>query len=246
MGLSCRFVLIGIQTDASEGQKHMASFKLNIAEIKGCPSAAEVAKKLEAFGLPESEEFGVLNQSATSSTVFATIIRKSQTAVPRLDNETRELTSSPVERVTVYPFGIRPESNTLEIYSGSASSIEQVAAFLAGALALPVVVEPIEIDIAAALEKLAKETQKFQFRSARVSEYAHNSYMSGPYGPKFLDSEHGKDFLGEYSEFVVAASVKFAGPTGRVTVSLSPKACFGFSCNEDDQPQVQSILRKLI
>ena len=224
----------------------MATFKLNIARIRGCPPPAEVAEAMEEFGLPETEEFGVLNHSAAGEAIWATIIRKTTQAVQTLDEAARDVTSAVVEKVTVYPFAVKPSTEVLEVYAGSAASIEQVGLFLSGSLALPTVVDPIELDIPSAIEKLARNTEKFQLRSIRVSEYAHNSFMSGPYAPKFLDSQHGVDFLDEYAEFVAAASVRFAGPTGRITVSLSPKACFSYSCNEDDQPAVQSILRKLI
>jgi len=211
----------------------MATFKLNIARIRGCPPPAEVAEALDEFGLPETEEFGVLNHSAAGEAVWATIIRKTTQAVQTLDEAARDVTSAVVEKVTVYPFAVKPSTEVLEVYAGSAAAIEQV-------------VDAIELDIPSAIEKLARNTEKFQLRSIRVSEYAHNSFMSGPYAPKFLDSQHGVDFLDEYAEFVAAASVRFAGPTGRINVKLSPKACFSYSCNEDDQPTVQSILRKLV
>ncbi|MFW6062169.1 MAG: hypothetical protein ACOC93_05110, partial [Planctomycetota bacterium] len=69
---------------------------------------------------------------------------------------------------------------------------------------------------------------------------------SGPYAPKFLDSEHGKEFIEQYLDFLDSASVRFQGPSGRVNVTLKNLACFSYSCQEDDQPWVQSILRKLI
>jgi len=223
----------------------MASFKLNIAKVRGCPPAGELAVAMESFALPETEEFGVLNCTGTAETVFATIIRKTQQAVQRLDAETAQVTAAAVEKVSVYPIGIRPESEVLEIYAGPASAIEQVGVFLGSCLALPTVTEPIEIDIPAAIEKLAGLTERFSLRSIRVSEYAHNSYMAGPYAPKFLDSQHGLDFLNQYADFVKTASVRFQGPSGRVNLNLTPAASFSFSCNEDDQPVVQSILRKL-
>jgi hypothetical protein len=102
------------------------------------------------------------------------------------------------------------------------------------------------MDIPAAIDKLNKTTQKFQLRSLRVGDYAHNSYMAGPYAPKFLDGPHGMEFLEEYSQQVLAAGVKFAAPHGRVTASLTPIACFTFSCHEDDHSAVQSILRKIV
>lgn len=223
----------------------MASFKLNFARIQNCPPPAQVAKALEKYGLPESEEYGVLSHQVSESAIFATIIRRTQQAVQKLDTDSKQLTASPVEKVTVYPFAIKPSTGRLEIYAGAASGIEQIGVFLAGCLALPTLVDPIEVDIPASLDKLAANCKNFQLRSIRVTDYAHNSYMVGPYAPKFLDTEHGREFMDEHLEFITGASVRFAGPKGRVTASISPNACFTYSCNEDDQAVVQSILRKL-
>jgi hypothetical protein len=224
----------------------MASFKLNIAHVTGCPPPKTLADALEEFGLPESEEFGVLQHSATSEAVFGTIIRRTQQAVQKIDAENKEVTSSPVEKVTLYPFGVKPSTGVLEVYAGSAAGIEQVGNFFAGCLALPTVVEAIELDIPSAIEKLTKTAQRFQLRGLRVNEYAHNSYMLGVYAPKFLDSAHGMEFMEKYSQFIANAQVRFQGPSGKVNVTLTPKASFAFSCNEDDQPTVQSVLRKLV
>ena len=224
----------------------MATYKLNVARIRGCPAPEEVVSAMESFALPETEEFGVLNCSSNPQTVFGTIVRKTNQAVQRIDAETREVTAVAVEKVTVYPFSVTPKRETLELYAGSASGIEQVGIFLSSCLAMPTVVDAIELDVVSAVEKLMKSTNHFQLRSIRVSDYAHNSFMSGPYAPKFLDSLHGIDFLNEYVDFVTTAGVRFAAPTGRANVSLNAKACFSFSCNEDDHPAVQLILRKLV
>ena len=224
----------------------MASFKLNVGRVSSCPPPAEMAAKMQAFGLPKSEEFGVLNVSSTEESVFGTIARKTQQAVQRLDPETGQVTSEAVEKVALYPFGVKPSAEILEVYAGPAGAIEQVGLFFSGCLALPTVVENIELDVASAVAKLSSSTQRFQLRSVRVKEYAANSYMAGPYAPKFLDTQHGVDFMEEYAEYVTTAGVRFQGPTGRVTVNLTPKASFGYSCAEDDQPTVQIILRKLL
>jgi hypothetical protein len=223
----------------------MATYKLNVARVRGCPPVAEVTQALEEFGLPDTEEFGVLNHTAGGDAVFATIVRKTQQTVQRLDVEAREVTSAPVERATAYPFAVQPAQERLEIYAGSATGIEQVSLFLSGCLALPTVVDPIELDLLSAVQRLSTETQKFQLRAARVSEYAHNSFMSGPYAPKFLDTQHGVDFMEKYADYITSASVRFAGQSGKINVTLSPKACFNYSCHEDDQTIAQTMLRKL-
>ena len=224
----------------------MASFKLNLAMIDGCPDTKTLADAIEGYGLPEDDEFGVLHCSAGDQAVYATIVRKTNQNIQKLDPETAEVLTTAVEKVTVLPFGIFPQRGMLEVYEGSASGIDQIAAFLASGLSLSTVVTMIDLDIPAAIEKLQANTQKFQLKSIRVSDYAHDSYMCGPYTPKFLDSQHGIDFLKEYVEYVTAANVSFRGPHGRVTVGLAPKACFRYSLsNEEDKPAVQALLRKL-
>lgn len=224
----------------------MASFKLNLARIRNCPPPAKLAAAMKSYGLPESEEFGVLNFSSTDQSVTCTLLRKSQSAVQKFDKDSGELTSAMVEKAVIYPFAIKPVGEVLETYAGTFTGIEQVGAFLASALALNTVVETIELDVAEVVQKLAKSVQHAQLRSVRVTDFAHNSYMAGGYSPKFLSHEHGMEFLEEYAENVQSASVKFAGPGGKVTVSITPKACFSYSCNEEDVPAIQMILRKLI
>ncbi|MBI5724952.1 MAG: hypothetical protein HZA50_13410 [Planctomycetes bacterium] len=224
----------------------MSSYKLNFARVRGCPAAAKLAEALESFGLPDDEEFGVLNCSANDTVVLASISRRTKQAVQTINRETREVTSSAVEKVTVYPVAIKPKAELMEIYAGSAAGIEQVGAFLAGGLGLSAVVEEMELDVADAIEKLAKNTQKFQLRSVRVSDYAANSYMIGPYSPKFTDTQHGMDFLEEYAAAVTSAQVRFQSQSGKATATLTPRACLSYSCQDEDSATVQAALRKLI
>ncbi|MCE5278382.1 MAG: hypothetical protein ABFD92_07425 [Planctomycetaceae bacterium] len=224
----------------------MASYKLNIATIRSCPPVKDLLKALDDYGLPENEPYGVLSTSSSETAVFATIARRTHQAVQKLQTETRELTSTEVEKVAVYPFAVKPKNHILEVYAGSAAAVKYIEEFMAGALGIAVATEPIELDIPAAINKLVADTQRFVLKSLRVEDYAHNSYMAGPYSPKFLDSVHGMEFLEEYSQSVTSAGVRFAGPTGRVTVTLKAQAAFSYSCNEDDQSEIQSILRKLL
>jgi len=223
----------------------MATFRLNAARIRGCPPPAKVAAALSAFGLGD-DEFGVLDSAAAAAAVFATVIRRVNQTVQRIDTQTKELAAETVEKVQVYPFGLYPSQELLEVYAGSATALEQLAGFLAGPLGLPVAVEPIELDVLAAVEKLAGETQRFQLRSTRLTEYAHSSYVAGPYAPKFMDSEHGREFMERNASAVVSAAVRFAGQSGRVNAHISAKACFSFACAEEDRHAVQAILRKLL
>jgi hypothetical protein len=224
----------------------LASFKINFATCKGLGDPKDIVAAMEGFGLAETEEIGVLHASAAPGAAFGTLVRRTNLAVQVLDAKTREVVSRSVERVTLLPFGAFPKTNRLEVYAGGGSAIKEVSAFLSSGLAMPVVSDFIELDLLSAVESLAKETPKFQLRGIRVSDYAANSYMIGPYAPKFMDTDHGLKFLQEYAEVLKTVQVRFAGPSGRATATLTPNACFSYACsNEDDQPHVQKVLRKL-
>lgn len=224
----------------------MASFKINFAVCKGLAGPADMVDALEQFGLAETEEIGVLHASAAAGAAFGTLVRRSWLAVQKLDAETHEVLSENVERITLLPFGAFHKQDRLEVYAGSAKAIEEVGGFLASGLAMAVVTEPFELDLLALVESLIKETKKFQLRAVRVSDYAANSYMIGAYTPKFMDTDHGLKFMEEYAAVLKTVQVRFAGPSGRVNVTLTPNACFSYSCHEDDQPEVQRILRALV
>lgn len=224
----------------------MATYKLNIGRIRGCPPARKVQELMERFGLPESEEYGVLDAAANDDSLAGRIVRRVNQTVQHLDYQARQVVSAPIEKVTCYPFSIVPRKERLEVYAGAAGSLKELAAFLTSALGLSVVIDPVELDVLSCIEKLAKSTQRFQLRSVRVSDFSHNSYMIGPYAPRFADSDHGKDFLQEYAEAVTAASVKFQLQHGRSTATLAPTACFSYSCHEDDTTAAKAVLRGLI
>ncbi len=225
----------------------MASFKMNLATLDNCPSTTQLVEAMDKYGIPEDGEFAVLDCIGNDDVARATIVYRGSQAVNALDEEAGEVVARAVEKATKYPIAIFPGRGVLEIYEGTASGFDHIAAFFASELALPIVVTPIEIDIPAVIEKLQTQVNKFQLRGAKINDYAHSSYMSGPYTPKFLDSASGLEFIQEYVEQLASASVKFRGDHGLVSVSLASKACFSYSVkDEDDKPAVQAILRKLI
>lgn len=227
----------------------MASFKINIGRIRNCPTAEIIAKALQDVGLPEDEPAGVLECLAGSEAVTAKVVILDAVEVPQLDVETGDVETRSVERATVYPIGIfpnNPEAGRIEVYEGGASSLDAIACALA-LFGLPTFVDAIELDVVAAVRKLREKTKRFRLKTLKTSEYAHSSYICGPYSPKPLDTEHGTDFLDEYADFVTGASCEFELDGGKATVHLGTKASFRFSLkDEDDKPQMLTLLRELL
>ena len=116
----------------------MATFKINFAMCRGLADPKEIVTAMEEFGLAESEEIGVLHADAASGATFGTLVRRTNVAVQKLNPESREVFTENVERVALIPFGLFTNDDRMEVYAGSGSAIQEVAAFLSsGSLLLP-------------------------------------------------------------------------------------------------------------
>jgi len=223
----------------------MASYTLNIARTRGCPTAGELRKKLTDYGVQPETGFAVLDVAKGSAFVRGTLVRLVAQQYPHLDGEAEQLDTQVVEKAVALPLSLWPGKGRLEIAAGSKTGIEDVGAFLASELALSVVVDPIEIDLVDAVEWLAANANRFQLRSATISDYAHNSYMIGKYSPKFMDTDHGLKLLEGYAEATDAVVVRFV-LGARVNLTIRPSGCFSYSLkDEGDNDQVKKILREL-
>ena len=223
----------------------MPSFKINFALCKGLAGPGEIVSAMEAFGFAESEEVGVLHAESAPGAAFGTIIRRTNLTFQKIDPATREVLTDQVEKVALLPFGAFPERGLLEVYEGSQTALKQVGEFFASALGMAVVTDEIPIDLLAAIEHLTKNTRAFQLKAARTGEYAANSYMMGPYAPKFADSDHGLNFLNQYEAALKTVQVRFAAANAKANITLRPNACFSYSCHEDDQAELQQLLRQV-
>lgn len=223
----------------------MATFKLHIGRMRGCPDAETLLKAMNQFGLAPAEEFGVKSATATEQSVFATLIHRTQKAVDTEDDETGEIEPRVIQTAKELRIGVCPKNEHLECYDGGPTSLEHLAVFFSAFLALPTVIDAIELDLPAAVDRLAETASKFQVRSVRVTDYAANSYCQGVYAPKFLSTEHAREFLQTYADYLTAVSVRFAGGAGRVGVNLQPTASYGLTCDEEDQAEALALLRKL-
>ncbi len=223
----------------------MASFKLNVAKIRGLPTGGKLVSALKDFGMPSGEEFGVLSCSFKGDSVSSIVIYRSTQSIRQLDPSGQEIISTAIERIRTYQVQMTPAKDRIETYEGSANGIERIQAFLSSQLSLPVVTEAIELDVARAVEKLSTRLERFQLRSIRMEGYSPKSYMIGTYCPRFSDTEHALEFLAEHDEGVLGASIRFAGPRGLVGATITQNACFTYFCDHENKEFAQNTLRRL-
>ena len=236
----------------------MPSFQLHIARITPDMKPADIAKAVDHYADGQSRdpgrEFTVLNCHAypQSGLVQISLARQvgcqiqSIAALDKKKPDAFELVTRDVLRVTPLDMAINTKLGLLETYGGGTGSIENASMFLAGALALAVLAEAQKIDVIKAIDWLTANVERLQVRRSDISDYSHNSYMIGPYAPKFLDSQHGLDFTQEYIAGVKKVAVRFSGPAGHIGLNLTAAASFtGTVKDEDDLPHAQSICRKI-
>ncbi len=223
---------------------------LNISLVRGLGAGArsveDVVKAMDEYGVAPTESIGVLKASCTPRAVLASLIRRTTKTISKVNVETGDPEVSAVAHEDLYPFGLFwGEAGRLELYGGGSQAVGCVVGFLAGDLGLKISVDPIEVDLMGAVDKLAP-LRKFYIRQATTASYAANSYMIGNYSPKFIDTDTGRDFIEQYAEALSKVTVRWAGQAGHVTATLTPQAAFGYSCHDDDQIATQQILRGLV
>jgi len=241
--------VVGLQAvlppaENTEERKYVASYKLNIGMVRGCPSAAELATKMEM--LPDQDErFAVLDLHHTSTALKCRLVRFTNQVVKGWNDRDREVEEVVVRKAESLPLLILPPKGIVEVQAGSIRSLEQVDVLLSQELGLAVTVEPIIFDVIDLLNRVRQEVQAFQLLSAAVDLFSANSYTLGVYRPKFEDTANGLEFLEQHAEAVKAARIRFAGKTGKVTVTLAPHSAFAFSCREDDADRTSALLRNV-
>jgi hypothetical protein len=227
----------------------VSTYKLNLAVIRGCPPAQQLYDVLNAAGVCQGEELGVRDLQPPASSlqpVRGILLNRITLDTAVEDPATGRIENKLAQSVKAYPFAIWSDAERMETYAGAAGSLKLLEAFLGG-MGLPVVVDFHEVNLLEAVRSLAKVAlvKKFSVRSARVSDYAANSYMIGTYGPKFVSTEHALEFLEKYEPAILAVAVRLAGRCGKLTLNLSPKACFGVSCEEVSRDLAIKLLREL-
>jgi len=236
----------------------MPSFQLHLATIAGMPDAEAAVGLIADYAAtqkPTDGDYVVLDVSGGKRAVQMSLAyctsKKIAVVRPSAGGKSKAKSAElgmDVEWVNIaIPFDvlIRPSDGRLKTYGPGAKSIERATEFLAGAMAFPALVSPIEIDVSAALDALNGQVERLQLRGVEVADYSHDSYMIGKYAPKFLDSRHGMDFMTEYVEGVNSISIRFAGPSGQVNLKLTGKAGFSYTAHEDDRQYVDGVLTKL-
>lgn len=234
----------------------MASVKYNLARLRMRPGATakQMAAEMNEFGLAPDEPYGVKFVTASAASgagkgaVAGVLICREAKTISIEDRETGEIQSDIVQTAAEFPFNISTARETVEFHAGGHTIFERFAVFLTGCLQWRAQVDIIEVDLLAAVENLIKcaEAPKLIIRSARVSDFAANSYCNGVYTPKFISTDHGLEFMAEHPDDLQAVTVRWAGRSGRVGVTLGPKGCNVYSCDDDDRQAAQAVLKKLI
>lgn len=218
------------------------SYQINLADVRGYPQADELARLMRQYGAPEREEYRVVDVRNDCSTVWATIARMHTRNVTILSDDSGEFEETSIQLAKRLDLRASTITDTLVTSCGGRSSLDEAAVFLGSCLALPTVVEPWILDVQAVVETMLDTLPRCQLRTVNVGEYCHNSYMAGPYRPRFLDSSHGREFVEAYGEAVKEARLRWAGEAGWVSATIRPNGSITYTCGEEEANAVDRRL----
>jgi hypothetical protein len=211
------------------------------------------ADAMEAFGLAPTEDVGVWGgQGRSPKRLTATLAirsrRKYSRPKPAADGPSSDLACDletvEVEHTELVEFALWPADERLEVY-GTISQFERVAEFIQFGLQAGTQSSVLVGDLNTMVDRALEMLDRAALLSARVTELARTSYMIGPYAPKFLDTDHGREFLAEYAESASTAVIRFAGPSKRACLTLSGAGAVSFTCDADDVDEVTEQVRAL-
>ncbi len=223
----------------------MGSYRLNLGTCKGLPEPAKLAAAMETLRPKDGEdnyELAVTRAVHAGEAVLADLLVRKTRTVRKWDAAKGEMTEHPVESDSVMTVRLHPALDLVSTYAGGARTITDVHVLLASELCLPVVTDVVKLDLLSAVRELQRRVNRFTLVQVKHTEFASDSYTSGPFAPRFIDTQHGLDFLEEQEAGIEAAVVTFAGPSKRVRVTIRQEVGFAYSCHDDDQAAVQKIL----
>ena len=235
----------------------MPSYQIHYATVAGLPDASMIVDAVKLYGEKQAVaagEFVVLDVAGSKTAAriaLAYVAAKKINGVRPgcgCDGGHEKELGMDIEQVNVaIPFDLRlcTKNDQLKTYGPGVWSIEHSGVFLSGAMAFPTLISEIELKVEKSLEILCQKVDRLTIVGAEVSDYSHDRYMLGKYAPKFLDTDHGLDFVGEYVDSLKAITVQWPGASGKVRMKLTSAASFSFTAHEDDFQQVEAICTHL-
>lgn len=220
------------------------SYQINVADCKGLPPADDVLALMQEYGAPEQDEYRILYATQVEADVYARVARMQRRSVTILndDNEFEEIPLELARQIELHLVA----GDLLFTTTGGHASLAEAGILLGSCLGLATVVEPWTIDLQTVAEHMLTDLARCQLCTVNVGEYSHNSYMTGPYRPRFLDSHHGREFLEEYGDAAKDVRIRWRGDCGRASATIRPNGCVTYSCHEDDQSNIERRLLGLL
>jgi hypothetical protein len=226
----------------------VSSYKLNIGRIAGVgagmtPEAIEEA--ILSYPNGADEQFFRQDCRTMGNRVQGSIAVLQHASFHALERKSGGIEVAVVEKATTVPFAMFVRENRVETYAGSLKTLTDLDVFC-NECGVAMAIENVELELAECLAKLTEmQLPGFRLKQVKVTDFSANSFATGSYGPKFLDTAHGQEFVEQYAAGLVGLSVAWRTGNGKVGLSMVPRSCFSFSCHEDDRDSLVAILREL-
>jgi len=237
----------------------MASHKHNTGLVRTCPSIIQVVAALSTYGRPTDKEFGVMGDPTTTSSSTMVefefyVTRSGKTK--QVDATTGAITCPIVRKDEVHKARLdclEDGSGVLEVYTGSAKSLEVTEQFLAELdLGVAFAVEPILVEIESSINTLRNMAdKKFEIVNCKLAGYEDGAEpsASGVFTVKLSGTEQDAafTFVTDHVAQLQQAKIKFKGGKTKkaMSVTLRPTSYFTYSCTDIDNLAAANIVRQL-
>ena len=221
----------------------MSSYKLNLVVAQGLPDMGDLQEAFAKHGQPDTSNFGVLSTSSTELFMLATIFKRSSKNV-RAINARGEVDTAEVGDLKVIDLKVF-DNGRIEIYSGTASVVQDVLDFLSE-LQLDVRSTCPTLDLTRAVQEL-QTLPGFKIKRITGKEHLGPEDADGAFVAKFKETLTALEFMeGKHGEHASAVTVGFKAMSGRASITMAPNGCFSVTCKEEDQSCLFDRCRELV
>ena len=221
----------------------MPVFHLNMMVVQGFPSAEDIRSRIAEHGeSADTSDFGVLEVLATDDTVEGTIYKRKSKSVRHV-TEHKAIEVNDVDDVQPIQFKLWVRDGRLEVYTGSASTCQDLLDFFSE-IDLQLTHASPSLDLLKAAAAL-RGRERFLIKSIEGKEYIGPGNAEGAFLAKFPDPDDAMEFLeGKFGAHALKVKVAFQA-SKRASISMMPNGCFVVSCNEDDAFMLLDTCREL-
>ncbi|WP_316851588.1 hypothetical protein [Pedobacter agri] len=193
----------------------------------------------------EENGMGFTRSRAEGSSVEATLLKRSFTAVQEFDPVNQELIKKQIPIFSAVSFSINSEMNLLTVYGGQ-SQLNLVRMMLRNIPGLKYSAEPISLHASTFAELLSEKGIQANIHQLTIRQFNYENGMVGRFSGEVTKQSTAQELLEHYGSAVVKVVFILKIEKEELLVQILPNGNLKVLCEEDDFDYYLAYLKQII